>query len=238
MKRQALFATTLIASAIAFAPMTFADTSHEPSNTTKAKQAGVVTTLAVAGAAAGGPIGLIVGGLSGKWLADNIERADHHDTMETELAEADHRIEALEKQLAYSKSETNRYAQLALEQLQLEMLFTTNSHTLTQGGEQRLAALADFLNKQPDIRIRLDGYTDPRGSRAENQLLSDARVETVRNALLANHVDAERIMTFSHGERKSSATTGDMDAYALERVVSIQLQRGNENTIAQVTLQP
>ncbi len=233
MKKALIVSSTLIASALAFNPA-----MAEPSNSTKAKQAGVVTTLAVAGAAAGGPIGLIVGGLSGKWMADNIEKAEERDQLEIKLATSGNRVEALEKQLAYSRSETNRYAQLALEQLQLEMLFTTNSHTLTAGGEQRLVALADFLNKQPDIRIRLDGYADPRGSRAENQLLSDARVETVRNALLANNVDAERIMTFSHGERKSSANKGDMDAYALERVVSIQLQRDEGNTIAQVSLQP
>ena len=235
MKNALMLSTTLLASAMAFNPA-MADTT--PSNATKAKEAGVVTTFAVAGAAAGGPVGLIIGGLSGVWMAGNIEKADSRDALEVNLVKADHRIDALEKQLAYSRTETAHYAQLALEQLQLEMLFKTKSNTLTTGGEQRLAGLAEFLKRHADIDIRLDGYTDPRGSRAENQLLSDARIDAVRNALEAQGIAAERIQTFSHGERDSAASIGDMDAYALERVVRIQLSRNDDAAIAQITLQP
>ena len=53
MKHALLLSSTFLASVMVFNPA-MADTG--PSDATKAKQAGVVTTLAVAGAAAGGPL--------------------------------------------------------------------------------------------------------------------------------------------------------------------------------------
>ena len=120
-----------------------------------------------------------------------------------------------------------------LDQLQLEMLFRTGATELTNTGQMRLAALADFLVDNPQIAIRLDGYADPRGDDSYNAQLSLGRVSHVARLLEQHGVDSARIQRFSHGASESVAAEGDYDAYALERAVKIELtQPGTEGIAA------
>ena len=64
---------------------------------------------------------------------------------------------------------------MALDQLQLEMLFKTGDSSLTPGGIDRLGLLAAFLEKNLDLDIVIAGFSDPRGNSAANLALSKAR---------------------------------------------------------------
>ena len=115
------------------------------------------------------------------------------------------------------------HVELALEELQLELLFKTGQSLISDAGIARLQVLADVMNNNHNLDLRLDGFADPRGDAEYNQQLSDLRVQAVVKALVLAGLDPARINSFSHGDSQSQAAEGDLDSYALERVVRIEL---------------
>ncbi len=228
MKKTIFLAALFMASTIAMA-----DGSQATSDT---KRLGVVSSSIVAGIASMGPVGALPGLLVGAWLDHEIMDADRVEVMEQQLSDANSRIETLDQQLASYQLSTEEYARIALEQLQLELLFKTNNSVLTEHGVERLTFLANFLSENPNINIRLDGYADPRGNALQNQMLSEQRVESVFNLLVNNGVKDSRIKKYSHGASQSLSVPGDYDSYALDRVVKIQLFQQDNNAIAGITI--
>lgn len=202
-----------------------------------------LTTIAVATAAAG-PVGFILGGIGADWLVNQVAAADElHSTeqalvaTQADLALAHSELSKVNADLETVQMEQERFAKLALEQLQLEMLFRTNDSRLTTGGEDRLALLATFLNRNEGLSVRIEGYADPRGDSASNMALSLARAERVAQQLLEAGVASSRMTVSAHGETQALAIEGDTDAYALERRVHIAIDQGAGNRqVAEVTI--
>ena len=57
-----------------------------------------------------------------------------------------------------------------------------------------------MLNNYPQTTIRVEGHTDSTGPEDYNQLLSEKRAETVKNALVQRAVDPRRINAVGYGE--------------------------------------
>ena len=190
-----------------------------------------IGTLAVATAAAG-PVGFLVGAVAADWLVGQVADADRLADTREELAalntQLDTTISALKQQeqlLAVAHREQARYARLALEQLKLDMLFKTGESTLTRRGRERLTLLAEFLLEHSDLTVQIAGFADPRGSAQANLALSRARAEQVASALESFGVADQRLQVVAHGEAHSLAPEGDLEAYAFERRVRIELLR-------------
>jgi len=201
----------------------------------EAKRNSVIWGSIATGAAAGGPLGAMAGVIAGVWLGEKVEEAGRVDAVKEQLADANNHATKLSQQLAQAEIPVQPYEQVALERLYLELLFKTGDSQLTASGQERIANLASLLLKHPEVHIRLDGHTDPRGNADYNQTLSENRVQTIVELLVANGIANDRIVTNSHGADQSSAVTGDYDGYALERVVKIQLSKGGvQDSYAQV----
>lgn len=196
---------------------------------TEVKQAGAFFTSAIAGAVIGGPVGFLAGAMGGVWLGEELKQAGKASSYEHQLALASDQIVDLNTQLAQAQQLTEKYASIAVQPLELQMLFKTNQSELTSSGQQRVALLAEYLSKHTDVSVQLDGFADPRGSSEDNLRLSKARVEAIATELEQYGLDPQRITTYSHGASLSQATEGDLDAYALERVVKIKLQHNTNN---------
>lgn len=202
-----------------------------------------LTTIVVATAAAG-PIGFVLGGIGADWMVNQVAAADELQVTEqallntqADLALAYTELDKVNADLEIVQEEQQQFAKLALEQLQLEMLFKTNDSRLTAGGEDRLSLLASFLTRNENLSVRIEGYADPRGDSASNMALSLARAERVAQQLLDSGVAANRMTVSAHGESQALAGDGDIDAYALDRRVHIALDQGAEHTqVAEVTL--
>jgi outer membrane protein OmpA-like peptidoglycan-associated protein len=193
------------------------------------KSNSVVLGTIATGAFAGGPLGAMAGLVAGLWLGEKIEDADKLESVEVQLTEANNRASDLSQQLKQSETIAQGYDQAALDRLQLELLFKTGDNQLTASGQERITYVANLLAKRTELNIRLDGYSDPRGNSDYNQALSKQRVEAVVNLLIASGIESSRIKSYSHGDSQSSATTGDYDSYALERVVKIELSKSDTN---------
>ncbi|MGH8594306.1 MAG: OmpA family protein [Gammaproteobacteria bacterium] len=67
--------------------------------------------------------------------------------------------------------------------------------------EETLTELVSVLENNPDIRVRLEGYTDNVGQESSNEMLSQKRAESVKDYLVSEGIDASRIKTIGLGER-------------------------------------
>ena len=61
---------------------------------------------------------------------------------------------------------------------------------------------ADFLKKNPNVSIWVEGNCDPRGTKEYNLALGERRAQSGKNYLSSLGVDASRITTISFGEEK------------------------------------
>ena len=179
------------------------------------------------GVAAGGPVGAVVGALAGSWVGKKVERTD---VLQEELADARDTSEELRVQLAELQTDLFEYRTLAAQSLELEILFYTDKSDLNPRAKARLAQVAAFINKREDLTVHLSGYADPRGSDHHNLALSESRVATVAAILRQHGIAPERIHSSAYGAGQSEATNGDIDAYAFERRVSIELTAEPEAT--------
>src|SRR3546814_16450381 len=81
-----------------------------------------------------------------------------------------------------------------------DVVFETARAELKPGAEQRLAPLVSYLQANPEVRVRIDGHTDSRGSTAYNQRLSEARAASVRARLASLGVDPSRLQALGHAQ--------------------------------------
>jgi outer membrane protein OmpA-like peptidoglycan-associated protein len=209
----------------------------------------------VIGAFAAGPIGAVVGAGIGTWLGNRVHRASEAKKAEARVAllESDKSELQTEKsallaeksQLADNnltlnaklgdlsqKVEAARTAKEdaseVLDGLQGDVLFRTGSAEITH----QIQVLAQAVARSPELKIRVDGYADPRGTIDSNLKLSQDRANAVRDLLLASGVSDEVLEVNSYG--KSQSTAEDSDGYALERRVRLTLQMESGAAVAQV----
>jgi peptidoglycan-associated lipoprotein len=78
------------------------------------------------------------------------------------------------------------------------------------------------LSKDPNLKVRLEGHADERGSREYNIGLGERRSQTVRRLLLIQGASAGQISTVSFGEERPAAFGSTEEAYAQNRRVEIR----------------
>lgn len=81
-----------------------------------------------------------------------------------------------------------------------DVLFRTNKAQLESGGMRNVQKLADFLNRYPQHKVLVEGFTDSTGSDSYNQELSDRRANAVRMALINMGISSDRVTTHGYGE--------------------------------------
>ena len=124
------------------------------------------------------------------------------------------------------------YASEVLDGLQGDVLFRTGSAEITPEIAHQIQVIAQAVTKSPQLKVRIDGYTDPRGSDESNMKLSQDRANAVRDMLLAAGVGEDVLEINAYGKTQSVAT--DSDGYALERRVRLTLRMDAPAAVAQV----
>ena len=95
--------------------------------------------------------------------------------------------------------------------------FATDSYDVTPDAQAVLAAQAQWLNRYPAVRVRIEGNADERGTREYNLALGARRANAVREFLVGQGVSGSRIETLSYGkERPIDAGTSE-DSWAKNR---------------------
>jgi outer membrane protein OmpA-like peptidoglycan-associated protein len=229
--------------------MSAAALAGEPRQGNPQEPAGFVTG-AVIGAFAGGPIGAVVGAGLGTWLGNRVHRASEAKKAEAQLAlmQTDNAALQTEKvALLDEKSQllqTNQMltaklgdvtakadASQVLDGLEGDVLFRTGSAEISPQIAHQVQVLAQAVSKSPALKIRIDGYADPRGTDDGNMKLSQDRANAVRDLLMAAGLDENVLEVNAYG--KTMSVAADTDGYALERRVRLTLQIDGGGTVAQ-----
>lgn len=86
-----------------------------------------------------------------------------------------------------------------------------------------LELVAEQLREHPEIRVRIEGYTDERASEEHNQELSVERAESVKRILVGFGVGPERLDVVGYGESHPIASNDTPEGRALNRRVELDV---------------
>ncbi|MEO9863951.1 MAG: OmpA family protein [Yoonia sp.] len=78
--------------------------------------------------------------------------------------------------------------------------FARGSSRLDTTSEPILNSIVEIVDRCPDLAIRIGGHTDSDGSEANNQVLSEARAQSVRTFLIEAGADGQRVDAIGYGE--------------------------------------
>ena len=95
--------------------------------------------------------------------------------------------------------------------------FEYNSSALTEDSQTGIQMLTDFLKRNPGLKVELAGHTDNVGSENYNKKLSADRAESVRNALIANGIEENRMTAKGYGASRPVAPNDTDEHRALNR---------------------
>jgi outer membrane protein OmpA-like peptidoglycan-associated protein len=230
----------------------------EPNPATPHEPVGFVTG-GVIGAFAAGPVGAVLGAGLGTWLGNRVHRAGDatkaeatvaalqtdKGELQTEksallsdknvLAEANRSLSARLDDLTHKVEAaqiSNANGSDVLDGLQGDVLFRTGSAEITPEIAHQVQVLAQAVAKSPALKVRVDGYADPRGTVDTNLKLSEARANAVRDLFLDAGISDDLLEVNAYG--KSQSVAADADGYALERRVRLTIQAQGEAAVAQV----
>ena len=86
-----------------------------------------------------------------------------------------------------------------------------------------------ILQANPDLRIRIGGHCDERGSDEYNLALGNRRAQAAKQYLVSHGVDANRIETQSWGEERPLIDGHDESAWSQNRRSEFEAIGGGEN---------
>ena len=95
--------------------------------------------------------------------------------------------------------------------------FDLDSYQLRPEVYPRMDAQVAWLQRYPNVTVRIEGNADERGTREYNLALGARRAESVRTYLVERGVNAGRIDTISYGKERPIAAGSTEEAFARNR---------------------
>ncbi len=147
------------------------------------------------------------------------------DTAQRQLAQSrqdlqrgDARITSLEAELReLNAKETPRGMVVTLG----GVLFRTGQSQLLPASTSDISKLAEFLTRNPERAVSIEGHTDSVGNANFNQLLSERRAQAVMTALTRMGIPAEQLRTQGFGEGNPIASNDNATGRQMNRRVEI-----------------
>ncbi|QVM89638.1 OmpA family protein [Pseudomonas entomophila] len=107
-----------------------------------------------------------------------------------------------------------------------DVLFATNKATLRNDSLDDIKSLAEFLRANPERKVRVEGFTDARGSESYNLALSRERAYAVAEKLRDFGVSSKRIVSEGYG--KSFLLTHSTDERSHQRNRRVEIIVSND----------
>lgn len=97
------------------------------------------------------------------------------------------------------------------------IFFDFDRSDLRDDARQTLQAKAEALRQFPDIRIRIEGHADERGTVEYNLALGERRADAARAYLVDLGIDPDRMTTISYGEERPQVSGQNESAWSQNR---------------------
>jgi outer membrane protein OmpA-like peptidoglycan-associated protein len=104
------------------------------------------------------------------------------------------------------------------------ILFDTGKASFQTETDKVLEAMVVIFKEYPKADFAIEGYTDSVGSKSSNQALSERRANAVRDYLIANGINAERLTAAGFGEDNPIADNKTRAGRAENRRVEVKLK--------------
>jgi outer membrane protein OmpA-like peptidoglycan-associated protein len=104
---------------------------------------------------------------------------------------------------------------------ELTIYFERDSNELLPAETAKLERLAETMIRQPQMHLKLNGYTDAVGSADYNRMVAASRASSVKAYLIAKGVDPLRMTVVGKGARDFAASNDSEAGRSLNRRVEI-----------------
>ena len=103
--------------------------------------------------------------------------------------------------------------------------FEFDQYTLSAEAQDLLVSNAAYMQANPELKIRIEGYCDERGSDEYNLALGQRRALAAKNFLVSLGTDPQLLSVISYGEELPLDPTSSEEAYALNRRAEFKAER-------------
>ena len=103
------------------------------------------------------------------------------------------------------------------------ILFETGKASLLPGSYAALNKLVNLLRENPKVKIEVSGHTDNTGSATTNKTLSRNRALSVRNYLISQGIEGERVEYNGYGFDRPIESNNTAEGRAANRRVEIEI---------------
>jgi len=167
--------------------------------------------------------------------ADSAAQAERarQDSIAAAQAEAERRAREEAERIARQR-EADSLAALARTTEEVRAMLTTMIHfdydkaVIRPEDAAALDAKVAILQANPNLRIRINGNCDERGSDEYNLALGNRRAVAAKQYLVSHGIDASRIDTQSWGEERPIAMGHDEDSWAQNRRDEFEITGGGD----------
>jgi len=105
------------------------------------------------------------------------------------------------------------------------ILFDTGKSSFKKETDPVLQAMTAIFKEYPKANFDIEGHTDSTGSNKTNQLLSERRANAVRDYLIANGINADRLTAVGYGEDQPIADNNTATGRKNNRRVEVKLKK-------------
>lgn len=105
-----------------------------------------------------------------------------------------------------------------------DITFDTNSSSISPNFNPILDDVALVLNKYEKTVLMIKGHTDDTGAADYNQALSESRANAVKNVLVADNVNSQRITTVGMGEYQPKVPNTSAENRQQNRRVELSIE--------------
>lgn len=123
-------------------------------------------------------------------------------------------------------AERARRVAAAREVLEQRVYFDYDESAIRPEAEALLRSKAEILRASPQVRIRIEGHADERGSTEYNLALGNRRAEAVREFLTDFGLSGDRFETTSFGEGRPLQTGSNEEAWTANRRAEFVITAG------------
>ncbi|TRX53847.1 sortase-associated OmpA-like protein PdsO [Thalassomonas sp. M1454] len=242
--------TAAVFSTILLSPTSMASTDELDEQISTNETIGI-SAGAIVGGIFAGPVGAIVGALTGDFFAKNVDYEEQVVKLESELSNKDlyaknqhnkHQAEIKRLEQQYQQEvmtiastyENSEKAQV--ENILVSLMFRTGSSQIEPHYQQQVEALAQVLKRSPHLNIDLSGYTDKQGDEELNNKLAKERVANVKQILVAQGIAEGRIIENAFGELEPIDNTLTSEVNYFDRRVELKLLVNSEEVAKQANL--
>lgn len=104
-----------------------------------------------------------------------------------------------------------------------DLTFATGSANINGETGVEVDNVAAILKAYPNVKVRVEGYTDNTGDAAANMKLSQARAEAVKGRLIAQGINGSRIEAKGYGQNNPVASNNTEEGKAENRRTEIRI---------------